>query len=172
MILSDRFSIPIKYTVLMTETAAAQTPFNPQFIIVISASPARQHAIKALLGVVMIDTPLHIVESYAEAKPFIAAGKHSKALVVIDGVSLDDKSEMEIKALKEGFPETRCLLLVESSNTQRTGTGELAISKNFCADEVLVGSVTGNQFIDSVRRLIERDGLADNTSIYLQAVKQ
>lgn len=141
----------------MTETAAARTPFTPQFIIVISASPARQHAIKALLGIVLIDTPLNVGVNYAEAKPFFAAGKHSKALVVIDGWSLDEKSMIEINSLKKDFPETRCLLLVESSNTQRTGPGELGDSRNINPDKVLAGSVTGNQFIDGLRSLIEGD---------------
>jgi hypothetical protein len=163
MILCDRYSVPIGYTDFMTETAGARTPFKPQFIIVITTSPARQHAIKALLGIVLIDTPLNVGANYAEVKPFFAAGKHSKALVVIDGWSLDEKSMIEINSLKKDFPETRCLLLAESSNTQRTGTGELAVSGNVNPDKGLAGSVTGNQFIDGVRNLIEGDREPINT---------
>jgi len=149
----------------MTETAVVRAPFKPQFIIVITASPARQYAIKALLGIVLIYTPLHVGANYAEAVPFFAARNNSKALVVIDGWSLDEKSMIEINSLKKDFPETRCLLLVESSK-------ELAVSRNLNPDKVLAGSVTGNQFIDGLKKLIEGNGLGGNHAISSQEEKQ
>ncbi len=134
----------------MIDIPAAHIPFKPQSIILITRIPLRQDAIKALLGIILIDIPLFVAANYAAARQFLVARKYSKTLVVVDGWSLDDQSLKGANLLKKEFPETRCLLLSETAKDQ-------AISCYLEPDEILAGSITGNQFINVIRDVIERD---------------
>ena len=134
----------------MKNSTANRDPCKPQSITLITTSPSRQEAIKALLGVILTGTPLHVAANETDAKEWMVAGKDARALVVIDWWSLDDPSIAGALLLKDDFPETRCLLLVEKSQDQ-------VLSFLLLADKVLVGNISGNRFIEVVLEIIEPD---------------
>ena len=134
----------------MSNSASVQKPFIPQSIILVTRSHSRQDAIRALLGVVRAQTHLFITDNYAAAKQYLTARNYTRALLVIDGWSLDDKSILESNLLNDDYLEIRCLLLVKDAIDQ-------PVSINPESNEVLVGSISGNQFIDVIRRMIGDD---------------
>jgi hypothetical protein len=132
----------------MTENPDTHTLNKPQSIILITGSKARQYAIKALLRTISTDTSFFIAINTAEVRELLTTWNNSRFLVVIDGWSLDDQSIMGTCLLKENFPGTRCLLLVENSADQ-------AIPRDQKPDKVLVGNISGNKFIELIREMIE-----------------
>jgi len=134
----------------MKNSTADPDPCKPQSIILVTTSPSRQEAIKALLGVILTGIPIHAAANDAAAKEWMAAEKDSRALMVIDGWSLDIPSIAGVLLLKVDFPESRFLLLLEKSQDQ-------LFSYLLAADKVLVGSISGNHFIEVVLEMIDCD---------------
>ena len=137
---------------IMTEPATTHNQIKPQIIVLITRSSSRQDAIKALIGVIFMDSLLFAVTNGDAAKQLIATRKSSEALVVIDGWSLDDQSINIGCSLKKDFPDAFYLLLIENLDNK-------TLSCHMEPDEVLVGSVSGNKFVNVIRAMIDRTRL-------------
>ena len=133
----------------MNVTENSHIQFMPQSIILISGSPSRKQALKALLRAAFKDIAISVSEDYPGALRILSGGASSNSLVVMDNFSVSENPEKGCKFLKEFAPGIHCLMLVQPEN--RPGKRDLS-----SADAVLEGNFSGGQFVETIQKLIDQ----------------
>jgi DNA-binding NarL/FixJ family response regulator len=135
----------------MRETPEIPKHAEPEFILIISRHASRQTAIKALIRSLLPVTPIYTTENFPETNQYPRAREGSRVLAVIDGWSFNDCAMPASDLIRDhaetlrGHPEMRCLYLVNHAKGIKIRE----------TDRVLGGDITSNEFIDTIRVMLE-----------------
>jgi hypothetical protein len=116
-------------------------------IILLSQSPSRKQAIKALLGILQKQIPVCHVPDMNEVEEILQLRPSERIVLILDNWYPKDEKNMDLSCFLNKFTELRIVLLVENEPEAES----FPFSK---ADQILVGNFDSEQFLNIVRKLL------------------